>query len=1011
MAFSSDKTTLCASTFEAWKASLLDLTSENPLYRLPVEAVVALSAPNEVYEPLVRKKRPLQYWDMRSPLLSRDSLKEIGNFLLPPPALDTMRHLFLEATAVRQGQDINLLYIAFGTLTWTPKRELLPIKTPLLLVPVHIERMSEGRGYLLTRQGEEVELNPLLLHCLCLREIGIELPKPPEESYLVPSAYLRTLKDFLVGKELGAGWTVGEETVLGRFPLVKMRLYDDLTKLSTRALQHPVVRALAGDTAALTTLPTVSLPTVSELNVAPERDYLLLSADTAQEQAIVAASRGYSFVLEGPPGTGKTQTIINILGQLLSQNKSVLLVSNRIASLEAIHQRLQERGLGHLCLRAHSLKTSHRDILAQIEETLSLPRKSNATQSRSNATQEISLEKGKKGEKAALRERAKERESYLDALLHEQLPSGLSLYQVLGCITLLQYQETPDLNFSWEVDLGKITLENIQSWQGILASLGKHPDWPRIVRMSFWLGIVREGMTKGEVNALAEALQAFQEKIRHLEATSRDLAALSMLQQAKNEQEIAEQSDIISTLMTLPPLQKPKKDALSAEYEKLLAMFELFQEQFKTQKEVWLSLSKSQNAHSARRLQQWARSGKYRNFLPNASSILSDLYGKDWQLQSLKARLVLKNEDAFKRTKRAYEEKVQCLEHLQQLLPSLNLTELINLIESGQVAHLIELTKSPASWQSEDGLLNAQNALREAQSLWEDIRRNRDPLHSIYQEAFWKLDHQALLTPLRKRQSGLVRLLSIVASPDGKHAGKHVGKDAGKLVQATLQEGVRRSETEILRDLETAVVVQEKRHRINEQEPKFQMLLGEAYHGQDTNWDSLSIALTDYERSWQAVPQETRDSLMDLICKGTNNSANNDKNIENTLAQYARLTQTLAVYTQQIQESLSTTHFIDNTIDNTIDIRHLVALEDFWESIAAGHDLDAKGHDFNAADISPSQQLASLQNRALQVERTLFQERIRYTPFLTILQKVYSGSSEESLALLDVLGQLWQFAP
>src|SRR3569833_1280787 len=76
---------------------------------------------------------------------------------------------------------------------------------------------------------------------------------------------------------------------------------------------------------------------------------LPLDADGSQAAAVSAAAAGSSFVIQGPPGTGKSQTIANLLVQCASQGMSVLVVSDRIAALEAVHKRLASVGLAEVC--------------------------------------------------------------------------------------------------------------------------------------------------------------------------------------------------------------------------------------------------------------------------------------------------------------------------------------------------------------------------------------------------------------------------------------------------------------------------------------------------------------------------------------------------------------------------------------------------------------------------------------------------------------------------------------
>lgn len=70
--------------------------------------------------------------------------------------------------------------------------------------------------------------------------------------------------------------------------------------------------------------------------------------NASQERAVKAALTNQTSVIQGPPGTGKTQTILNIIANLLAANKSVLIVSNNNSATENVMEKLSKNGLGFL---------------------------------------------------------------------------------------------------------------------------------------------------------------------------------------------------------------------------------------------------------------------------------------------------------------------------------------------------------------------------------------------------------------------------------------------------------------------------------------------------------------------------------------------------------------------------------------------------------------------------------------------------------------------------------------
>ena len=102
----------------------------------------------------------------------------------------------------------------------------------------------------------------------------------------------------------------------------------------------------------------------------PERGAHVVDADGSQQRALAAAERGYDLVVEGPPGTGKSQTITNLVAQALHAGKSVLFVAEKMAALDVVHQRLQNAGLGEFCLELHSTRSSKREVIKSIASAL-----------------------------------------------------------------------------------------------------------------------------------------------------------------------------------------------------------------------------------------------------------------------------------------------------------------------------------------------------------------------------------------------------------------------------------------------------------------------------------------------------------------------------------------------------------------------------------------------------------------------------------------------------------------
>ena len=97
-----------------------------------------------------------------------------------------------------------------------------------------------------------------------------------------------------------------------------------------------------------------------------------MPADSSQLNAVAEAVAGRTFVLEGPPGTGKSQTITNLLAHAMSSGRRVLFVAEKRAALDVVKKRLEAVGLGELSLDLHDKSARPAAVRAQIKEALEL---------------------------------------------------------------------------------------------------------------------------------------------------------------------------------------------------------------------------------------------------------------------------------------------------------------------------------------------------------------------------------------------------------------------------------------------------------------------------------------------------------------------------------------------------------------------------------------------------------------------------------------------------------------
>ncbi len=344
-----------------------------------------------------------------------------------PPAETQKRllQLFRTARSSIEETGANLLHIAIGMLKWfESESSTTPRYAPLILLPVQLDRRSTGSGYRYDVRLSNEPLRPNVTLLEKLRtEFGLEtagLDDLPEDEHGLDVPLI--LRNFRSAIRETSRWEVEESVFLGLYSFNKFLMWRDLQENMERLRQSRLVRHLV-DRAQETFDPDpLPIPEDLDADVKPGELLCTRDADSTQLAAIRAAADGRTFVLEGPPGTGKSQTIANIIADSLGRGKRVLFVAEKMAALSVVRRRLEEDGLGPFCLELHSAKASKKEVLAQLREGLNA------------ASMNEPLEWLKLCEAVGL---ARDELNTYVRELHQQRATGESLYQVLGRLSLL----------------------------------------------------------------------------------------------------------------------------------------------------------------------------------------------------------------------------------------------------------------------------------------------------------------------------------------------------------------------------------------------------------------------------------------------------------------------------------------------------------------------------------------------------------------------------------------------
>lgn len=304
----------------------------------------------------------------------------IQSLLFPRELEAQLRKLHDKATLAIEETGANILYLAFGFLEWyEDESSITPKEAPLFLLPVKINKASlnvvlSTYTYTIEHTGEDIISN------LSLREKlkhDFHLLLPEIEDGMLPESYLELVEKQL--KKNKPAWSVKRNATLSLFDFGKLLMYLDLDPSrwpsgANNIQNHAIIQQFftkegnAKDSSGLTFFGTEY--EIDALENVHELYPLIDDADSSQHSALVDAIKGKNLVIEGPPGSGKSQTITNLIAAAIAQGKKVLFVAEKMAALQVVQSRLTRAGLGDFCLELHSNKTQKKQVYENLKKRL-----------------------------------------------------------------------------------------------------------------------------------------------------------------------------------------------------------------------------------------------------------------------------------------------------------------------------------------------------------------------------------------------------------------------------------------------------------------------------------------------------------------------------------------------------------------------------------------------------------------------------------------------------------------
>ena len=356
------RATRVAAARTAWTRHLVDLGGRNTLlwYRDLPTGTLDLTTAHPGGVAMLLSGRPTKLSDLvREPAALAEARRRT-------------RAIAAKSRELAEERGILTGFLAIGMATWTVR---LPDgrpaarapAAPVLLRACSLRPTGAAQGDYVLDLGTEVELNPVLVHYLA-SEQGITVDEDRLEALAAADAAFDPYPVYAALAEACAAvpdFSVTPRLVLGTFSYAKLPMVADIAAQGDALADHDVVAALAGDPDALRSVRSELDPSHADLDD-PERDVLVLDADSSQQEAIEAVRSGSHLVIHGPPGTGKSQTIANLIATLAFDGKRVLFVAEKRAAIDAVVGRLDRVGLGDLVLDLHAGAQGRRRVAREL---------------------------------------------------------------------------------------------------------------------------------------------------------------------------------------------------------------------------------------------------------------------------------------------------------------------------------------------------------------------------------------------------------------------------------------------------------------------------------------------------------------------------------------------------------------------------------------------------------------------------------------------------------------------
>ena len=811
-----------------WRKDLIDMSRRNPLLYYKSDG-----------------KRPsgIQFLPEDSSLLFAQICGASGTIALdtlpcagePEPEELERRLLRLRARVREDEQDrgVRTLYLAFGLLEWyeSPYSQEL-IRSPLIFVPVALNyKAATGSFSLKLLDDADCEINPTLREKLN-HSFRIALPVWSDvtgnNGNGNRAAAAPTLDDLLSAVQVAIQDTVSaadgrwkilrDEVHLGRFAFQKLVMYQDLERHEADVLAHPLLGVLGGEAPRPALPPGLPHPEQFDDYVRPQETLEILDADSSQQEAILLAKMDVSFVLKGPPGTGKSQTIANIIAERLGQGKKVLFVSEKMAALDVVRKRLHDARLSDFCLDLHNPRTS------SAQKTAFLTALKAAFDDAARPAVAASDARWQR-RSSDLQERRNELNVYVRELHRLRQPLEKTAFDAYG--VLAQLGETPDRDFSIP-GIGAVTpslyammtraADQLDACRDVLERYDSHP-WRETRAASYSLELATS--IRAHYTRLSEALRT-----QH--------ASLSQIVELLGE-------DAPVSFATMPWAAALARATLESQHPL----------------RSWLSRDALARVHPV--VDDMAeRSAAYHADLSqfkahyNRSLLTVDLTAlwqaltedSAWAMECLRVQADSLHDTAITLRPTLEQQLTAALQALTAISPAASTLADVSGCEQpetlGEITALIAVTRHlvtrptsppPAAWLDPAACAVARATAAEARERYAQCARMRATLEGVYQPSFFTLDLAGLAGRFRTDYRSLFRVLRPAYHRDVR------------LVRSQLLPGQIRNAAQIEADIMMAASLLDIEKALAATLIEYAKTLDRYFDGAQTDWETLTATL------------------------------------------------------------------------------------------------------------------------------------------------------------------------